>query len=121
MTIWGVPSDPRHSQSRGWSCLAGDREASPPCASLGQPQPTPFLTLPGSCTEPLRSAVLADSWREPGPRLADGEIVKDPRWKDARFESPPLQGCNQLPFTPSISVVVQIRKRSRSSLNALTM
>jgi hypothetical protein len=105
VTIWGVPSDARHNQSRGWSCLAGDRDASPPCDSLGQSQPAPFLTLPGSCTAPLRSTVLADSWREPGARLAEGSIdSSDSRWKEARFESAPLQGCNQLPFTPSITL-----------------
>src|SRR5207302_11348185 len=58
VTIWGVLSDARHNQSRGWSCLAGDRGAAPPCDSLGQSQPAPFLTLPGSCTAPLRSTVL---------------------------------------------------------------
>jgi hypothetical protein len=105
VTLWGVPADARHDRSRGWGCLAGELNPSPPCASLGQSDPAPFLTLPGSCTQPLRSAVLADSFREPGARLADGRIdASDPRWKEARSESPALGGCNQVPFTPSISL-----------------
>jgi hypothetical protein len=105
VTLWGVPADARHDRSRGWNCLDGVSNPPVPCASLGQSQPAPFLTLPGSCTEPLRSTVLADSWREPGARFADGRIdPSDPRWKEARSESPALEGCNQVPFTPSISV-----------------
>jgi hypothetical protein len=105
VTLWGVPADARHDRSRGWGCLAGELNPSPSCASLGQSQPAPFLALPGSCTEPLRSTMLADSWREPGARFADGRIdPRDPRWKEARSESPALAGCNQVPFAPSISV-----------------
>jgi hypothetical protein len=105
ITLWGVPADPRHSQSRGWQCLGGSPNPFPSCASLGQSQPAPFLTLPRSCNEPLRSTLLADSWAEPGAHLPGGEPdPSDPRWRQARTGSTALGGCNLLPFTPSISL-----------------
>ncbi|MFI4984444.1 MAG: hypothetical protein ACHQAV_00480 [Solirubrobacterales bacterium] len=116
VTLWGVPGDARHEQSRGWACLAADAEPSTPCASLGQSRPVPFLTLPGSCIEPLHSSLLADSWTEPGPHFGDGSIEQnDSRWKRASSESPTLTGCNQLPFTPSISVEPETQAGSTPS------
>jgi hypothetical protein len=103
VTLWGVPSDARHNQSRGWGCLAAEPEPSPSCASLGQSRPAPFLTLPGSCIEPLHSQLRADSWTEPGI------------WKEEPYSSPTLTGCNQLPFTPSISVAPETQAGSTPS------
>ncbi len=90
VTLWGVPGDPRHDQSRGWSCLAISSKGN--CVPLDESQPPPFLTLPTSCNEPLRSTVLADSWDEPG------------QWQEKTFESPALEGCGKLSFDPSLSV-----------------
>ncbi len=112
VTFWGVPADPRHNLVRGWGCLdnnVNDFEDSeeyrknflPPCVAPGQPKLTPFLTLPTSCEGPagMRTTVQADSWSEPGvfkeaeytPNEGTGELLG-------------LDGCNRLPFAPSISV-----------------
>jgi hypothetical protein len=116
VTIWGVPSDPRHDQSRGWGCLGGEEEPSPPCASLGQSRPAPFLTLPGSCIAPMQSSLLADSWTEPGAQIeGNPEPNGDLRWKQASFESPTLTGCGQLPFSPSINIEPETQAGSTPS------
>jgi hypothetical protein len=53
----------------------------------------PFLTLPGSCTgEPLQESLTADSWQEPE------NIVS------AVASAPAVTGCEQLEFSPSLSV-----------------
>jgi hypothetical protein len=109
VTIWGAPADPRHDQSRGWSCLypAGSgllgRCPASPAGGLIVP---PFLTLPTSCTGPLHSTVEADSWKDPGV-FASAEYT----WHD---DAGPLEvdGCNRLPFDPSLEVVPNGRAAS---------
>ncbi|MGH2881077.1 MAG: hypothetical protein ACRDK4_15895 [Solirubrobacteraceae bacterium] len=97
VTFWGVPGDPRHDPMRGWGCLEAAREvANPgaPCEPSKESQPPPFLALPTSCTGPLQAAVEADSWadpRRPVPLAAGEPFVA-------------LDGCNRLPFEPSIKV-----------------
>jgi hypothetical protein len=94
VTVWGVPGDPRHKSSRGWSCLAESMgsEHHLPCDAPIEEHPPAFLTLPSSCSGPLQTSVLAASWDEPS-------IF-------SRFLPPePLQtmtGCNQVPFAPTI-------------------
>ena len=103
VTLWGTPGDARHSRSRGWDCL--DAIISPAeCAPLAEPGAKAFLRLPTSC-QALSSSVLVDSYREPGGRLADGAIdTSDPHWKGASSQTPPLQNCGNVPFSPSLSV-----------------
>ncbi len=106
VTFWGVPSDPRHDQSRGWACIAGGLWEEVYGGALGgclksrpnTPLGAPLLTMPTSCTGPLQSSIEADSWAQPGV-FQKGEYT----WHDA---SGPLQmdGCDRLPFTPSIKV-----------------
>lgn len=107
VTIWGVPGDSRHDNARGWSCVnAGafiqEDESLPPCASVGQTQPPPFLTLPTSCTGPLQTTVQADSWKDPTPLapLAASEPI------------PSLNGCDRLPFSASLSVAPDVQEAS---------
>ncbi len=121
VTFWGVPSDPRHGQSRGFRCLSdgalGGRwleeveEAKflGPCpvATSGAKPGPPFLTLPTSCTGPLRAFVEADSWgmsKEIGPHERPGEYqTTEYTWQDEHGQLG-LDGCNHLPFEPSIDV-----------------
>ena len=51
VTLWGVPGDPRHNQSRGWECVAAAHYAQAesrdkPCPTSTSLPQTPFLTLP---------------------------------------------------------------------------
>jgi hypothetical protein len=100
VTFWGVPGDPRHDNARGWSCIGdgiwqpSDPEVVPPCAPVGQHLPPPFLELPTSCTGALQTTVEGDSWQQEGSFASSGP--------DAPL--PSLDGCNDLPFSPSISV-----------------
>ncbi len=99
LTFWGVPGDPRHDNSRGWSCVDDERYRAidgslPSCASLGEAHPPPFLTLSSSCTGLPETVAEADSWMQPGVFGSYPSSVPLPR----------LAGCNRLPFNPSIEV-----------------
>jgi hypothetical protein len=103
VTVWGVPGDPRHDNSRGWGCLEASRGETPPkfpCNALEAHNPPPFLAMPTSCPrnpsgepERLQSTVEADSWAAPG---SFGTFPSE--------QMPAMVGCNRLPFAPSISV-----------------
>jgi len=93
VTLWGVPGDPRHDNSRGWACLSeseGVRHGL--CVPSIDRHPPAFLTMPTSCDGPLRSAGVVDWWNTPGQfkRFSPGEPLQA------------LDGCNRLPFSPVI-------------------
>jgi hypothetical protein len=95
VTFWGVPGDPRHNNSRGWGCLfeARKSQAGGPCSPAEGSHPPPLLTLPTQCTGQLHTEVEADSWPNEGSFASfPGEPM------------PTLDGCNRLPFDPSIEV-----------------
>ncbi len=104
VTFWGVPGDPRHDPARGWNCLdpreaGGGFAVSPPCARTEEKTPPPLLTLPSACTGPLSTTVEADSWENEGVFTSFEYVFKD------SLEQPVgLDGCNQLPFSPSLKV-----------------
>ncbi|HKI42726.1 MAG TPA: hypothetical protein VKA66_20675 [Mycobacterium sp.] len=96
VTVWGVPSASVHNSQRGWDCLA---------ESLGEPhfhscvheeelQPPAFLSMSTSCAGPLQTSVTGDSWTDSTPFAA----VTPPE------PMPAMDGCDRLPFSPSISV-----------------
>jgi hypothetical protein len=66
--------------------------------------PVPQFTMPADCDgNPLVTHVYADSWQEPGRRLADGSPdLSDPRWVGASSTAPPVTGCNLLRFHPTL-------------------
>jgi hypothetical protein len=104
VTFWGIPGDPRHDNQRGNACLIGAYRAAfggpdegyegETCPGLGEFNPPPLLALPTSCSGPLQTSMEADSWQEPhnGVSLSSTEPL------------PALDGCNRLPFSPSIRV-----------------
>ena len=98
VTIWGVPGDPRHDDTRDYNCLnglqRGSSYANGPCEPLGQEYPPPFLSMPTSCTGPLQSSVEVDSWKEPS--VLTGIGTSEPMAAQ--------DGCNRLPFTPFVEV-----------------
>jgi hypothetical protein len=115
VTLWGVPGDPRHNQSRGWECVAGgayQRQIGKPCPTSSEVQPRPFLTLPTSCpanpaAEPLTSSTEADSWAQPGSFLST-----EYAWMSSTGQGLGTDGCNQLPFTPQIKVTPEVHSAS---------
>jgi hypothetical protein len=96
VTFWGVPGDPRHDNARGWGCLAearGETEHSP-CSPAEDLHPPPLLSLPTACAGPLQTSVEVDSW------LGSGSFQSFPSSEPMQS----LDGCNRLPFNPSIKV-----------------
>ncbi len=94
VTFWGVPGDPRHDEARGWSCIGDGYAKVGPCSATVPHRPPPFLELPTSCTGPLQTTVETDSWLKKGSFAAFGPATP----------LPSLDGCNALPFSPSIQV-----------------
>ena len=93
LTFWGVPGAPAHDNQRGWACLEELGE----CPTTDLAAPPPFLVMPTSCAAPFRSTVQSDSWAAGLKASEVGEPVT--------YSLPAaLDGCNQLPFEPSIKV-----------------
>lgn len=65
-----------------------------------------MFTNPTTCNgEPLTTTVHIDSWQSPGTYNPDGTPnLADPNWVSTTSDSPPVTGCNQLQFTPTIAV-----------------
>jgi hypothetical protein len=97
LTFWGVPGAAAHDIARGEDCVEAIQGESEACAGTGgEPHPAAFLSLPTSCSgKPLQSSVEGDSWEEPhnvfAPLFTTEPMVT-------------LDGCNRLPFQPSIVV-----------------
>ncbi len=103
VTIWGAPGDPRHDQSRGWACVLGGVyfHHEVPCEPPTTRPTSAFLTLPTSCTGPMKTTIEGHSWpvkslgSEPGQIFSlEGSATED--------TLPGMQGCEQLSFSPSL-------------------
>ena len=99
LTFWGVPGDPRHDSVRGGNCLA-PLEGAAPCTPLGEESPPPLLTMPTSCDGPVHTTLEADSWEQEGTFTPPFEYT----FHDNLGRVVGMDGCNQEPFSPSISV-----------------
>jgi hypothetical protein len=103
VTLWGVPSDPGHDPERG-VCWTGEEglgggiesgepaitgvEAEKRCAFTSVSRP--FLSLPTSCTGPLKLSARIDSYRAPGV------------FKETQATMPGMTGCDRLDFSPRV-------------------
>ncbi len=104
VTIWGVPGEAAHDQSRGWACLLGGGYVNNevPCEPPGRRSNGAFLTMPSSCTGGLVSTVEGRSWplqtlaSEPGQIFA----LQGPSTEDQMHG---FEECERLPFAPTIS------------------
>ncbi len=109
VTFWGVPGDPQHNNARGWSCIddgtLADEQHAPCTAPSEGAHPPPLLALPTSCTGPLQTTVETDSWKEEG--RFSSTLPSEPL--------PALDGCNDLPFRPSVSAVPDAQEASNPS------
>jgi hypothetical protein len=99
VTFWGVPGDGRHDNIRGWNCMAR-LEHAPACVPTGEEDPPPLLTMPTACEGPVTTNVESDSWQQAGDFTAPFEYVL----KDNIGRPVAMDGCNRLPFTPSVRV-----------------
>jgi hypothetical protein len=111
LTVWGVPGDPRHDNARGWECLGGGHfvenlEPRPACNPLGQQNAPPYLLMPAtSCSQPWNANVRLQSWQKGAELL--------PPVAPATPHTP--EGCNKLPFNPSIGVAPDQQQASTPS------
>src|SRR5580692_2062631 len=114
VTFWGVPGDQRHDRSRGYGCLVESlniTSGSPletnegMCPVFEDESPPPLLSLPTSCTGPLVTSVATDSWVDEGVFGSTGSVEP----------LPAMDGCNRLPFTPSLKVSPDLSEGSKPS------
>ncbi len=95
LTFWGVPGAPQHDHQRGWDCLEQIGGAGA-CSASSESAPPPFLVMPTSCEAPFEGRVHADTWTASG---------KPPEAAKLSYTLPEaIDGCNGLPFAPSIRV-----------------
>ncbi len=89
--IWGVPADSSHDNTRGL-CYSGYYYGyvGGSCPA-GYPRRA-YVRLPTSCNGPLHWGIEMDSYEEPGV------------YKTKETTTPRQVGCNQLEFTPSMTV-----------------
>ena len=94
-TFWGVPADPSHDNQRG-ACLYSFGQ---PCKD---PSPVPrkaFLSLPTACTgAPMSFRGSFSSWDAPA------SFISRSFDRDANGNPFLIEGCDELPFDPSIEV-----------------
>lgn len=89
-TIWGTPAAEGHDHQR--NTVVGGKAT--PYVGVH----TPFLTLPASCGEPLKTTISIDSTLEPGNFFsASTELL------GAGGDPATLPGCEAVPFKPSSS------------------
>jgi hypothetical protein len=98
LTFWGAPYALGHKESRGWGCLEFERGRTgisyEPCLSLSdETHPPALVRLPTSCTGAWQSSVQASSWTAGSEQgtFAPSEPLAA------------LTGCEQVPFSPTIS------------------
>jgi hypothetical protein len=114
VTVWGTPGATAFNQFRGTACLVASVE-SRECEPAVNEDPTAFLSLPTSCPvntatgspEALVSTVTGDSWLEPKSTAEQPQL--------AEFKMPAMDGCNALPFKPSIAVKPDVESASTPS------
>jgi hypothetical protein len=97
LTTWGDPASPAHDALRG-NCLVVQTPAPPDQPPLtgkkcpvDQGERKPFLTLPRSCTGPLRTHFFALAWNSALTAT------------DTALTEPGMVGCPSLGFGPRIS------------------
>jgi hypothetical protein len=122
--FWGVPGNAEHNETRG-GCLVALRSEHghyQPCEAVSEKTPPPFFELPTSCPVdpgsgepvPLRSRVEGDSWEAPGSFLT-GENIFATAAGIAGGSLPAMDGCDRLPFDPSLTVKPDVENASSSS------
>jgi hypothetical protein len=122
VTIWGVPGEASHDQSRGWGCF-GFTEA-PACEEHPKTEAPrePFLTLPTECNRPLTTSVSGESWpREDGTafHIEEGAANTSYRFPLGLDGAPTtLSNCQDLDFSPTMAL--EAESTSANTPSAMT-
>jgi hypothetical protein len=100
VTVWGVPADPRHDQSRGFACLAeGAAAHGKKCEHPAVPSAA-FLSLPTSCTGAMRTNVEVQSWLPGASFLGPASPV----FTGEKEGTEETTGCAAVPFEAAMTV-----------------
>ncbi len=114
LTLWGVPAEASHDADRVGYEPGFNQGEKKEVFGVPDPEPAkPFLTNPADCVTEAEevargrkgptTALFVDRWEEPGPLTPQGNpVFESPQWLQSAYESPPVQGCDQLSFHPSI-------------------
>lgn len=114
LTFWGVPGARSHDGERGWECLKGFGTC-PVATATGPPV---LLTMPTSCEAPFQSTIRGDSWGSSARAAEQAEPVRyglrggPGESPSGEGESLSLDGCDQLPFAPSVEVSTDVSSAS---------
>ncbi|HYJ00495.1 MAG TPA: hypothetical protein VEX36_12570 [Thermoleophilaceae bacterium] len=108
LTLWGNPADPRHDPIRG-RCLSASGDSFGLCPAEAS---RPFLTLPRSCSGPLETTFVANSWENPGTFVNGGVLTHD---NATPANSLGITGCERLGFSPTISAAPSTKAANSSS------
>jgi hypothetical protein len=92
VTLWGTPADASHDQNRCLNATA-DGCANPSSSPVS---PAALLTNPTDCP--------AEAASPPSVGLQFSSWLKDSALDSAIVPQPSVTGCDQVPFTPSVSV-----------------
>jgi len=104
VSIWGTPGDPRHDNARGWGCVYNLADAGP-CERPANLSEDAYLRQPVSCVTPLSFEVEAEPWNVPSGSFIDEKTAGGGT----------LNGCNQVPFNPSIAAAPTNRQAGGAS------
>jgi hypothetical protein len=116
VTIWGVPADPSHNRLRGTCLREGEifqeeieEGVIPSEEDSGEECPVsepvrPFLTNPTSCGISRTGTLSVDDWEEPGNFATEPGTNPGEKVHTQSVTLPPLTGCGELDFSPSLSV-----------------
>ncbi len=103
VTLWGVPADPSHAHLRG-VCLDKYSGYNPTRQCPLESERVPFLRMPTTCTgTPLGWGIEVDTYQHPG------------MFHQATTTTPAMEGCDRLPFEPSLSLAPSQRSADSPS------
>ncbi|HEV3092933.1 MAG TPA: hypothetical protein VGY30_00300 [Solirubrobacteraceae bacterium] len=105
VTLWGAPADSAHDSERG-HCVKSHASCSAGVAAKA------LLTLPTQCSVAPDALLSTDSWQERGTFAAIAHIALSE-------SSAPLQDCEALAFSPTVSVAAD--SEAASAPSALTI
>lgn len=91
VSFWGWPGDPRHNDARGWECVY-HLDVDFICAPPPNLSKVALMRQPVQCKSPLEFGAFAEPWNTPIGSAISSVFV----------EADPLNGCNSVPFDPSI-------------------
>jgi hypothetical protein len=112
ITVWGTPGAAIHNEYRGGQCLSAntilDASSIPglgSCSPSTIENPEAFLSLPTFCDGGEVSSITGDSWTASEPDSLQPVLATSPQ--------PKLDGCDALPFNPSIVVTPDSHETSK--------